>query len=278
MNALPKKEFFGIGITDATQQQILEYTFSSLSVGPGRSYIVTPNPEIIMFAQQNAELKRALNEAEIAICDGIGLYHAARFLGKPLPERVTGVDMVDAICREAVLLSRNSSKKPVSVGFLGAGKGVALRTAECLQQKYPGLHVVFAAAEWSQHGFVVAKDENQESRIKNQERNESEMLNTKSLIHNTDAIDILFVAFGFPKQEFFMSRNREKIPVKVMMGVGGAFDYLSGGVVRAPTIIRSLGLEWLYRLVRQPWRAQRQFALIKFIGLVMKEKLRHLKA
>jgi N-acetylglucosaminyldiphosphoundecaprenol N-acetyl-beta-D-mannosaminyltransferase len=87
------------------------------------------------------------------------------------------------------------------------------------------------------------------------------------------SIDILFVALGAPKQEFWINKNLDKIPVKVAIGVGGAFDYISGKTPRAPTFIRSVGLEWLFRLVVQPWRIKRQLALIEFIRLVVKEKL-----
>ena len=87
-------------------------------------------------------------------------------------------------------------------------------------------------------------------------------------------MDILFVAFGFPKQEQWIAENLDKIPVKVAMGVGGAFDYISGNVPRSPVFIRKLGLEWLFRLIIQPWRLKRQLALFKFIYLVLREKLK----
>ncbi|HSW97175.1 MAG TPA: WecB/TagA/CpsF family glycosyltransferase, partial [Candidatus Saccharimonadales bacterium] len=86
--------------------------------------------------------------------------------------------------------------------------------------------------------------------------------------------DILFVAFGFPKQEEWMFTNLSKVNVTVMMGVGGAFDYISGRVPRAPLWVQKLGFEWLFRLVRQPWRWKRQLALLEFIWLVMKEKMK----
>jgi N-acetylglucosaminyldiphosphoundecaprenol N-acetyl-beta-D-mannosaminyltransferase len=85
-------------------------------------------------------------------------------------------------------------------------------------------------------------------------------------------VDILFVAFGSPKQEIWLSENLKKLPVKVAMGVGGSFDFISGRVSRAPRILRALGLEWLFRLVIQPWRIKRQLSLLAFIFLIFKEK------
>lgn len=139
------------------------------------------------------------------------------------------------------------------MGFLGAGPKIALKTAECLQRKYPGLRVVFAGEEWG----------------KNEIHKDQQMANGKWQIE--DGIDILFVAFGFPGQEEWMANHIGKVPVRVMMGVGGAFDYISGKVTRAPYFLRVLGLEWLYRLLRQPWRLKRQFALIAFLLLLMRE-------
>lgn len=91
------------------------------------------------------------------------------------------------------------------------------------------------------------------------------------------AIDILFVAFGAPKQEMWISKNLNKIPVKIAIGVGGAFDYISGKTLRAPGFIRNIGLEWLFRLIAQPWRIKRQLALLEFIWLVIKEKLKKIE-
>jgi len=97
--------------------------------------------------------------------------------------------------------------------------------------------------------------------------------NSSFIIHDSNFIDILFVAFGAPKQEFWISENLDKIPVKIAIGVGGAFDYISGKIPRAPFFVRKLGMEWLFRLLVQPWRIKRQLSLIEFAWLVIKEKL-----
>ena len=195
------------------------------------------------------DFKAILNQAQIALCDGVGLWLAGRILGKHFTERITGVDFMQNLCKKV-------AKKPITVGFLGGRPGVAELTAKCLKAKYPGLNVVFAGTEWDEN--------NSEFRIQNSETKKEK---------NHNKIDILFVAFGFPKQEQWMNEHLDRIPVRVMMGVGGSFDYISGKIPRAPKIIQAIGLEWLYRLLRQPWRWKRQLALVEFIWLVIKEKL-----
>ena len=256
---LVKKEILGVEVTDASSERILEYVFTFLAEKREKMYIVTPNPEIITYAARHEGYKNVLNAAGVALCDGAGLLWASRVLGIPLKERISGVDFMEKLCKESV-------RKTVSVGFLGGRNNVAERTAECLKEKYPGMNVSFVAEEWSEEGFMTTE------KYQDQEKNKK-MLNTKYLIHNTDVIDILFVAFGFPKQEEWMAENLKKLPVRVMMGVGGSFDYLSGEVRRAPKFVRSLGLEWLFRLIRQPWRLKRQIDLLKFVTLVLKQRL-----
>lgn len=238
---LVKKNVLGIGITDATEKEILEYILDHLEK---KIFIVTPNPELIILARKNPEYKTILNHAQIALCDGVGLFAAAKFLGKRLKQKISGVDFMEDLCREV-------SKKPITVGFLGGGGDVAEKTAECLQKKYPGLKVVFAGQEWGNNN-------NNYKRYKD---------------YKNHRIEILFVAFGSPKQEEWIAQNLETLPVSVAMGVGGAFDFISGGVWRAPLWVRKLGLEWLFRLLLQPWRVKRQLALLQFFWLVVKERI-----
>lgn len=238
---LEKIFLLGVGVTNVSEDAILEYILQSLEKKDQKYYIVTPNPEILVYATKHKDFKNILNNARLALCDGTGLVWASRFVGKKLRHRVTGTDLVKSLCFAV-------SKRPITVGFLGGGPGVAEKTAECLVAEHPGLKVVFASSE------------------------SDELL--KPLKNPKSLIDILFVAYGFPKQEEWMARNLDKIPVKVAIGVGGAFDYISGRVIRAPKFIQALGLEWLFRLIRQPWRLKRQLALLKFIFLILKEKLR----
>ncbi|MFI5391913.1 MAG: WecB/TagA/CpsF family glycosyltransferase [Bacteriovoracales bacterium] len=159
---------------------------------------------------------------------------AGKMFGKSYKGRVHGSDLVDK-------LSSAIAKKPIRVGFLGGYGNVAQLSAECLVKKYPGLKVAFASEEWDKD--VAKKD-----------------------------CDILFVAFGSPKQEKWIYENLPNINVRVAIGVGGAFDFISGKVRRAPVWIRKIGLEWLFRLIIQPWRIKRQLSLPKFVILVLKER------
>lgn len=229
---MEKNFLLGVEITNETKENILKYIITSLEKKGEKYYVVTPNPEILVHATKHPTFKSILNNARLALPDGIGVIIAGNFLGGPFKERVTGIDLMESLCKEV-------SKKPITVGFVGAGPKIAERAAECLVSRYPGLKVGFAAPEW----------------------------------HKAPQIDILFVAYGFPKQEEWMSERIGRVPVGVMISVGGSFDYLSGNVQRAPQVVRSIGFEWLYRLIRQPWRIKRQLALLEFIWLVLKEKM-----
>ncbi len=258
---MEKKFLFDIGITNATEKEILEYIITSLEKNGERYYIVTPNPEIIVYATKHAGLKDILNNARLALCDGMGVFIASKILGKSLVARTTGVDLMESLCREV-------SKKPITVGFLGGRGKVAELTAERLVSKYPGLKVSFAVEELP----ILGAKQQEVSRIKYLVSSGNEKIqNTRYKIPNTD---ILFVAFGFPKQEEWMKEHIGKIPVRVAMGVGGSFDYVSGKVARAPKVVRQSGFEWFYRLLKEPWRWKRQLALFQFVGLLLKEKIK----
>lgn len=282
---LNKKNILGVDITDATKEEVLEYVIKSLENFKKKYFVVTPNPEFLVLANKNQDFKDILNKADLASADGIGVLLAAKILGKSLKDRFTGVDLVESLCKRV-------ARKPITVGFLGGGDSVAEKTAECLQKKYPGLKVSFIGEEWSNNLSARQPRVSGDVRLQNPK---DQSLNSSSLSKSrlqpdrqptfnspesglprslgiTD-IDILFVAFGAPKQEFWISENLDKIPVKIAIGVGGAFDYISGKIPRAPGVIRSIGLEWLFRLIIQPWRIKRQLALLEFILLVVKEKL-----
>lgn len=235
MSQFEKVNLLGVDFTDIKSDEVLEFITKGLEKQTEKYYVVTPNPELLVLAARDEEYKKILNGAKLALPDGIGVILASKILGKPLKQRATGADLVENLCKYI-------SKQTVTTGFLGSGPGIAVKTAECLQKKYSGLKVGMVSQEWS--------DE----------------LKTKP-------VDILFVAFGSPKQEIWISKNLKHLPVKVAVGVGGAFDFISGNVPRAPKFLRRLGLEWLFRLVIQPWRIKRQIALITFVSLIIKEKL-----
>ncbi len=211
-------------------------TYSNKSRKP--FLIFTPNPEFIVLAQEDKEFKDTLNLSDLNIPDGAGL----KLTGE-IKNQTTGVDLMEKLCELA-------AKKNWTVGLLGGKEGVAKKTAEVLTKRYPGLHVIPAKA-----GIQI--DET------------GSPIGPGTTNAWTDKVDILFVAFGQGKQEKWIYRNRSKVSSKVMMGVGGSFDYIGGFAVRAPKWIRALGLEWFFRLLMQPRRAKRQLKLLRFIWLIL---------
>jgi len=260
---LTKNNVLGVGITNETAENILEYILQRLRIAP-KFYIVTPNPEILVYANKHPKYKNILNNAEVALPDGAGLFLASIFMAKPFRERIPGVDFLEMLCKSTV-------RNPISMGFLGGRREIARKAADCLKKKYPHLNIVFIAEEWSQDGFVKQESANKYKPASVDKLKQKTVHNPKLMLDNPE-IDILFVAFGHPKQEEWIYENLNKIPVKAAMGVGGAFDYLSGEVKRAPLIVRAIGFEWLYRLIKEPWRLKRQLALIEFVKLVFKER------
>lgn len=257
----------GVKVDKVTLDQAVEMVARWLSKD-GKHYIVTPNVEIIMAAQKDNDLKEILNKADLAIPDSARLSWANRILQEkswfkkllvwPLfifPNAIkidhfpvtTGVDLMEKLCQL-------SSKQGFRVGLLGGRKGIAEKCAECLVKKYPNLKVVYCNFDG-----VVDNSGN----LINQ--------NYKSHALNLPQIDILFVAFGAPKQEKWIAKNIDRVAAKIMIGVGGAFDYLSREIPRAPKWVRELGFEWLFRLILEPWRVIRFISLLKFIFLVMFE-------
>lgn len=223
---------------------------------PGKHYVVTPNLEFILAAQKDNEFREILNKADLAIPDSSSLGLSYWLLKKSRLERaflwplfflpkkqvmqfevVPGIDLMEALCKLA-------AEKGFATGFLGGGDSVAKKAAECLQKKYQNLKVAFAESGGQVNNGQLSSD------------------------FIVKPVDILFVAFGHIKQEKWIAENLDKIPVKLAMGVGGAFDYLSGNVPRAPKWVRSLGFEWLFRLFVQPWRIMRQFSLLQYLWLL----------
>jgi len=229
-----KKDILGVKIDDLNMAETLSVVEKWIW-NPGPHYIVTPNPEFVIAAQTDQLFKKILNSADLAIPDGVGLKLSG------VKNTVSGTDLMKE-------LVRLSAEKGFTVGFLGGKDGVAKKCAECLLRKYPNLKISYVSS-----GGIVDKN-----------GNPSQTTNYK-----LPPTDLLFVAFGHIKQEKWIASNLENIPVKLAMGVGGAFDYLSGSVPRAPEWIRRLGFEWLFRLIVQPWRIRRQIALLKYLWLIM---------
>jgi N-acetylglucosaminyldiphosphoundecaprenol N-acetyl-beta-D-mannosaminyltransferase len=237
-------EILGVRVDNATYDDLLAHVDAFVNSGQPHQ-IVTLNPEMLVSAHDDPAFRRLLNEADLNVADGVGLMLAARWLGHPLLERVTGSDGIHH-------LSAHCARKGYRPFFLGAAPGVAQVVAERLTAVYPSLQV---AGTYS--GSASAEDE------------QAIVAHMRQM-----APDLLFVAYGVPAEEMWIGRNREQLGVPVMIGVGGAFDFLAGVTRRAPVWMRKMGLEWVYRLIREPWRWRRQLALPRFLGLVALQWLR----
>jgi len=198
--------------------------------------VFTPNSEMIMMAQEDPEFMHILNSSDLNVPDGIGVVLASRIKGKPLKERVAGFDLM----LELIKLSHNKNYK---IYLLGAKEDVVEEAKNKLEMKFPGLNIV-----GYHHGYFNREEEEDIIRSINEKKP-----------------DILFVAFGAPKQEKWIYKNKDKLCAKVLMGVGGSFDVISGKKKRAPLIFRRMGLEWFYRLLKEPWRYKRMMSLPKFL-------------
>lgn len=237
-----KVNILGISVDNVSFEEATSKVRDLLLAG-NKDYIVTPNPEFIVYAQNDIQFRDTLNKATLAVPDGIGLIWASKILGNPLKERVAGVDLAE----KALSLAAELGK---TVFFLGGNGNTSQRAVEVMRVKYPGLRVISC---WPGDASSQGDQETLEK-------------------IGTEKIGLLLVAYGHPKQEFWINRNLPKLEVGLAMGVGGAFDFWSGDISRASKWVRNLGLEWLYRLLRQPWRIKRQLALIKFGWLVLRSK------
>jgi N-acetylglucosaminyldiphosphoundecaprenol N-acetyl-beta-D-mannosaminyltransferase len=202
--------------------------------------IITVNTEFVMTAQRNKTFRHAINSAALVIADGIGVVWATRYVGSPTPERITGTDTL-------VALARRCAEAGYRLYLLGAAPGVAEEAGARLQAFAPGLEIAGTYA-----GSPDAAEED-------------------AIIERIRAAgtDVLCVAYGAPAQDLWIYRNLTRLPTAVAMGVGGAYDFLVGRQRRAPRMMQRMGLEWLYRLYREPWRWQRMLAIPRFIVLVL---------
>ncbi len=210
--------------------------FERLLDTDGCSLIVTLNAEMVEKASRDSQLARIINTADMVIPDGVGLLYASKIKGDPIEEKVAGVEFAES----AIEVCAGKDRK---VFLLGGKPGIAHLAAEKLCEKYPGLLIA-----GTRDGYFKPEEEDDIVR----QINES-------------GADFLCVGMGFPRQELFIDRRRKELGVKVAVGVGGSFDIWSGTLKRAPQFFLDNGLEWLYRMVQEPWRFKRIPALSLFL-------------
>jgi len=238
-----RTKILGVLFNNISPEEACDTAISFLERGTP-AVIFTPNPEMVMLARKDAGFKHILNSADLVIPDGIGIVYASRFTDGPITQRVPGIDLLTDIFDNI----RNSGR---SIYLLGAAPGVTDTAAEKLTASFPGLKIA-----GNYHGYF--KDEDDAGII--------------SKINDAQP-DILLVGLGFPRQERWIYKHKDIINTKIMIGVGGSFDVFSGKVTRAPKIFQKMGLEWLFRLIRQPSRIWRQRVLVKFAFIILFNKL-----
>ncbi|SHH48648.1 WecB/TagA/CpsF family glycosyltransferase [Tepidibacter thalassicus] len=238
----------GVPVHKINMNEALDKSIEFLNSDEKR-VIFTPNSEIVMMAKDDKHLLSVIEGADLVIPDGIGLVLASRIIKKPLEERVTGIDLM-----ENILDYCNKAKK--SIFILGGKPGVADKALKNISKKYPNIKAL-----GSYHGYFKGYHIGCEGH--------DEEKSVIDLINNLKP-DVLFVAFGAPRQEFWIRRYKDEINANIFMGVGGSVDVYAGEVKRAPVIYQKLGLEWFYRLIKEPWRYKRMMALPKFVIEVLK--------
>ena len=236
-------EVLGIPVDCVNMSQSIDVVDQLIS-GECATSIIAVNPEKVIKAQTDSRLLNCLNEAGLLIPDGIGLVVAVKILGLGNLSRVPGAELMPAICERA-------AEKGYSIFLFGAEPDVNLKAREVLQVKYPDLQIA-----GGQDGYVS-------------EKNMPQLINDI----NESGAQILFIALGSPRQELWMEEYLPQLQVKVCQGVGGTFDVISGKVKRAPSVFRSLHLEWFYRLASQPRRLLRQTALPRFVVMIIRKRI-----
>lgn len=242
----------GVAVDDVTLSDVVGQVGAWVHDEPERlHHLVTVNPEFIMAARDDAGFRETLAAADLATPDGVGVILAARLAGRPLRGRVAGADLVEALA---------SLEDPdLRFFLLGAAPGIAARAGAALMQRHPRCRIAGTLA-----GSPRPED-------------------APTVLAALDAArpTVLLVAFGAPAQDRWIAGHATDLAacgIVVAMGIGGTFDYLAGAVPRAPRVVRRLGFEWLYRLIRQPWRWRRQLALPRFALLVLRERVRRARA
>lgn len=233
-----KENILGIDVCGETYEQLTSRLLADIEE-KRNAFIVAINPEKIMKAQQDESLRQLLNSATYQIPDGIGVIIASILKGGNIRQRVTGIDMMLQLCKEAAIHQKK-------IFLYGAKPGIVDEAKVKLEEMFPGIQITGTL-----HGY---------------EKDEKVVADTI----NASGAEIIFVALGSPAQENWIIKHKEKLVPYVYQGVGGSFDVISGRLNRAPASFQKLGLEWFYRLLKEPWRWKRQLILPKFLIKVIK--------
>lgn len=233
----------GVGFDAVTLKQAVDRALLQLQEGC-KGYVVTPNPEIVYLAMEDKSYCEILNDASLVLPDGVGISYAAKILGETLHGKVAGIDFASALMHA---MAQNGMR----LFLLGAKPGIADQAAARLVKRYPGLVIT-----GTKDGYFTDDQQAVEA------------------VNAAGGADVLFVCLGAPKQERFIKAHLDEMNVTLCCGLGGSLDVFAGTVQRAPEIFIKLGLEWFYRLLKEPRRIGRMMKLPKFLLLVIRERLR----
>ena len=237
-----KVSILGVKFDAITKQEAVQRAMEAIRQGK-KGYVVTPNSEIVYMARSNPQLKKLLNAATLVLPDGIGIVHAAKILKKPLTEKVAGIEFAADLIAEM-------EKEGRSLFLFGAKPGVAQKAADNLKKKHPNLII---------NGCRDGYFKSEEQAVRD--------------INAAGHSDVILVCLGAPKQEIFMNTHIDELNGTLLCGLGGSLDVYAGVVERAPDFYVDHGLEWFYRLKKEPWRAKRMAALPKFLLTVIGAKI-----
>ncbi|MGI6468599.1 MAG: WecB/TagA/CpsF family glycosyltransferase [Syntrophomonadaceae bacterium] len=241
--SLTQVDILGCKLNPLSMEQCLEMIARGIRSGKAM-HVITLNAEIAYQARQNQALQNVINQADLVTADGIGVVWGARHLGYSVPERVTGIDLMQRLTPKA-------AEKGWPIYLLGAKPGVAQKAAQELSRRWPALIIA-----GFHDGYFTAQE-------------------VPGIVEeiNSSAAQILFVALGAPKQEFWIREHFKELTVPIRIGVGGSLDVIAGQKKRAPGIFIKLNLEWLYRLITEPSRLRRQLTLPLFVCSILWEGL-----
>ena len=233
-------DVLGVGFDNVTMAEAVEQGMALLH-SEGSHYVVTPNPEIVEACRENGAARAAVNGADLVLPDGIGIIKGAAMLGTPLKEKTPGIEF-------AAHMMERMAGEGMSLYLLGAKPGIAEQAAEKLSAQYPGLKIAGTHDGYFKEDGPVVEDIRQ------------------------SGADCVFVCLGAPKQEFWMAKNGPATGASLLCGLGGSLDVFAGTVERAPKFFCDHGLEWFYRLCKEPKRIGRMMKLPLFLVHVKQEK------
>lgn len=245
----PKVNILGAAIDNVDREEALD-RIAALIRARRPALVVTPNVDHLVNLQRDPEFREIYVQAALVLADGVPLLWAARFLGTPIREKLSGSDIFHDLCRLA-------AERGFRVFFLGGREGAALRAAEIVRRRHPGLQVVGVYSP--PLGF---------------ERDDAEGARIDAMLTEARP-DLLLLGLGSPKQEKWSARNSSRLGIPVTMGIGITFEYTAGMVRRAPVWMQRLGLEWFFRLLMEPSRLWRRYLVDdpRFFWLVLKQRM-----